>query len=152
MFCWPRQVIWPSRKSIEWRSIQLLCKADKLHGKSHWYLSKEGVNKFESFTIIIRKFSGSSLIWKKPGMIWYIYSEIENCQNVFSFFKRFCLFERKHRGWGRGRGKSRFPLSREPNRGSILGSWDHDLSWRQMLIYWVTQAPFKIYFLLKMQT
>ena len=36
-------------------------------------------------------------------------------------------------GWAEGEGEADSPLSRELMRGLIPGSWDHDLSQRQML-------------------
>ena len=40
----------------------------------------------------------------------------------------------------RGRDRSRLPV-RSPMQDLISGSWDHDLSRRQMLNHWATQVP-----------
>ena len=62
---------------------------------------------------------------------------------MYSFFKkRFYLFiheRHKERGKDTGRGRSRLHAG-SPMWDSIPGLWDHNLSWRQMLNCWATQA------------
>ena len=66
------------------------------------------------------------------------------CPSFWFFFLRFYLFiHEKHRERGRdiGKGRSRLPA------GNLMwdlipGPWDHDLSQRQTLNHWATQAPF----------
>ena len=60
---------------------------------------------------------------------------------VFFFFKDFILFMRDtERERQRHRGRSRLPAG-IPVWDLTPGPWDHDLSQRQTLNHWVTQAP-----------
>ena len=74
---------------------------------------------------------------------------------LYVFLKRFCLFIyflkdfihllwETQRGRDTGRGRSRLPAG-SPMWDSIPGLQDHDLSGRQMLNHWATQAPLFIY-------
>ena len=59
----------------------------------------------------------------------------------FFFFKILLIHERhKERRRDKGRGRSRLPAG-SPMWNLIPGPQDHDLSWRQLLNHWATQAP-----------
>ena len=67
--------------------------------------------------------------------------------DIFFIFLRFYLFiherqrdreRERERGWDTGRGRNKFHAG-SLMQDSILGLWDHALSWRQMLNHWATQ-------------
>ena len=57
----------------------------------------------------------------------------------------------RQRGRDTGRGRSRLPAG-SPVQDSIPGACDHDLTQRQTLNHWATQAPHTVYLLIYQRT
>ena len=81
--------------------------------------------------------------------MWYGPHEQKEKQAVYFIFFLKILFiwqretqrGREHKEGEREREKQASHRAGSPMRGSIPGPWAHDLSWRQRLNDWVTQAP-----------
>ena len=63
------------------------------------------------------------------------YRDCSGQTEIYIFFLRFCLFiwQSQRTQWQRERGKQASGEEGSPMQGWIPGSWDHDLSRRQML-------------------
>ena len=82
------------------------------------------------------------------SIFWYLFS-FYTLFFLWPFHSVFCLFldfiylfmrDTQREAETQGRGRSRLPVG-SPMQDSIAGPWDHDLSQRQMLNCWATQAP-----------